>query len=882
MDVFTLMAKIGLDTSEYDQNLSTAGSKFQSFGSAMVSGAGAIVNGIGAGLTAATGALVAFGGASVKTGMSFDSSMAQVAATMGVTVDEISELRDYAQQMGATTAFSATEAADALNYMALAGYDAETSMSMLPNVLNLAAAGGIDLAYASDMITDSQSALGLSLEQTSDLVDQMAMASSKSNTSVAQLGEAMLTIGATARNVKGGTQELSTLLGVLADNGIKGAEGGTHLRNMILSLQNPTDKGAAALKQLGVATYDADGNMRSMIDIVADLQNGLNGMDQASQDTLLNGIFNKTDLAAVNAMLGTSSERFDELSGAISDAQGAAQKMADTQLDNLQGDITILKSAFEGAQIALSDKLTPSFRDFVQMGTNGLTALTDALKTGDVAGAVDAISNIFLEALHKLQTILPAAVKTGAEVLKSIIKGIASNAKDIVKSAADILETFVKTVVELIPDVLPDIIIAVAEVLPDLVMSIVDIIASSVPAFVEAGKKLFDAIPEGFFESLPEMVSKGTQVIAEFIQDIGEKAPEFINVGMGFVTHIVNGLLKGLPTAISAIGTIAVSIIKAFLDNAPEFYQAAYEGLFAMARGILASLPDILAAILQIVAELINVIIHTDWITLGVTIITTIAEGIKSLFDMIPGLLVEIATVAWNFVKEIDWPGLGMAIITLIWEMLNALFFNIPNKLLEIGKSAWEKFRAINWKDLGLYLINYIVNAMASVFGKIGNKLVEIGKDAWERFKNINWIDLGMHMVDGIVEGIKKFGSRLITAVLDMCGNAYDAILDFFDISSPSKLMRDQVGKFIPLGMAEGIEDYAYAVEGAMDSLSIVPSTSNIGVSGSYGSNGNAGGNFGDIVINITSNGNARDIAEEVSQRLAAEYNRRKAVWQTA
>ena len=157
--------------------------------------------------------------------------------------------------MGSTTAFSATQAADALNYMALAGYDTETSIEMLPTVLDLAASGSMDLARASDMVTDTQSALGLSLEETSDLVDQMAKTASKSNTSVEQLGDAMLTIGATARNVAGGTTELSTVLGVLADNGIKGSEAGTHLRNILLKMNPDTDKAVAAWENLGISAY---------------------------------------------------------------------------------------------------------------------------------------------------------------------------------------------------------------------------------------------------------------------------------------------------------------------------------------------------------------------------------------------------------------------------------------------------------------------------------------------------------------------------------------------------------------------------------------------------------------------------------------------------
>ena len=210
--------------------------------------------------------------------MDFDKAMSQVAATMGKSVDEISDLREFAIEMGSTTAFSATQAAEGLNYMALAGYSAEQSMKMLPTVLNLAAAGNIELAAASDMVTDAQSALGLTTQETVDLVDQMAKASSTTNTSVAQLGEAMLTIGGTAKMMKGGTEELAQVLGLLADNGIKGSEGGTALRNMLLSLSAPTSQAAAELDKLNLDVFDANGNMRSMQDIVGDLGTALSGM----------------------------------------------------------------------------------------------------------------------------------------------------------------------------------------------------------------------------------------------------------------------------------------------------------------------------------------------------------------------------------------------------------------------------------------------------------------------------------------------------------------------------------------------------------------------------------------------------------------------------
>ncbi len=182
----------------------------------------------GAAATAAFGVAV---GAAVKVGTDFESGMSQVAATMGITVDEIASgsqefesLSQAAKDAGATTQFSATQASEALNYLALAGYDAQKSITALPTVLNLAAAGGIDLGYASDMVTDSMSALGLSTNQLEGFVDQLAKTSQKSNTNIAQLGEGILTVGGTAKDLAGGTIELNTALGILADNGIKGAK----------------------------------------------------------------------------------------------------------------------------------------------------------------------------------------------------------------------------------------------------------------------------------------------------------------------------------------------------------------------------------------------------------------------------------------------------------------------------------------------------------------------------------------------------------------------------------------------------------------------------------------------------------------------------------
>lgn len=396
-----------------------------------------------------TAAVTGLGTAAVTTAANFESSMSQVQATMGITKGAMSEvdgqsvntmdtLSALAKKMGAETAFSASECAGALNYLALAGYDTQQMCDTLPTVLNLAAAGGFDLATASDMVTDAMSALGMETSEADMMVDQMAKTASSTNTSVEQLGEGVLKIGATAKSIKGGTAELNTALGILANNGIKGAEGGTHLRNVILSLQSPTDKAASLMEELGVQAYDSEGNMRSLNDILGDLNASMDGLTSAEKDNIISSIFNKTDLAAVNALLANTGETWGDLQKSIAESGGAAQQMADTQLDNLEGQITILKSALEGLAISIGELLLPAIKmivGWVQNFVDWLNGLDEGTKKVVVTvallaaalGPVLIVVGKVISAVGTIMTIIPrlsaafTAVKTAVTGLGAVL-----------------------------------------------------------------------------------------------------------------------------------------------------------------------------------------------------------------------------------------------------------------------------------------------------------------------------------------------------------------------------------------------------------------------------------------------------------------------------
>lgn len=568
MDAYNLTARLALDTSEYDEALGRVRSDLPALREnveetekkvgGMGDKLGAAFKAIGLAIGAATTAIGAFAKESVSVGQNFDKSISQVAATMGTTVDEIQELRDFAQEMGATTAFSATQAADALNYMALAGYDAQTSMQMLPNVLNLAASGGIDLAYASDMITDSQSALGLSLDETAELVDKMAQAASKSNTSVAQLGEAILQVGGTAKNLSGGTTELSTVLGILADNGIKGAEGGTALRNILNSLTAPTDKASDLMRKMGVSVFDAEGNMRSLNDVFGDLQASMSSMTQQERMNVISTIFNARDMKSAEALLANVGDRYAELSGYIDNAAGSAQKMADVQLDNLAGNITLFKSALEGAQIAISDELTPTLNEFVKIGAEGLQDITNAFKETGFEGAIDALSDTLDKGINKIFEALPDAVGVGAQIVKILSDGIILNAPVLIESAKDLavslIDSFATNADEQI-GIVVDVVSEIADTLTD---------PATLSEITGAGLDLLVSLADGIGDAIPELVDTAADIIiniTEYLTD-AENIGKLANAAIDITVALGNGIINAIPRVVSAVIDLTDKIIE--------------------------------------------------------------------------------------------------------------------------------------------------------------------------------------------------------------------------------------------------------------------------------------------------------------------------------
>lgn len=388
----------------------------------------------------------------VQVGSDFEASMSQVAATMGIdkTSAEYKKLEQSAKDMGATTKYTASEAADALNYLALAGYDANKATETLPKILTLAQAGGMDIATTSDLVTDAMGQLQMETGELDTFIDQMAKTSQKSNTSVQQLGEAFLTAGGAAVTTGQDVDKVSTALGILANNGKKGEEGGTALRNILLSLTAPTAQAEAELKNLGVSVADSKGNIKDINVVMSELNKSLAGMSESSKTQALSTIFNKRDLSGVQALLASTNGEFSKLYDEIKNSNGAAEQMADTMNDNLKGRLAETKSVLEAIGIASYEKFQEPLKSSFSIVNTELGKFKGEISDGELGKSFEDLGDSFGDFVEN-------GVEVGEKILPKLIScltWIMDNANKIAGALAGItakmitqavLNTVVKT-----------------------------------------------------------------------------------------------------------------------------------------------------------------------------------------------------------------------------------------------------------------------------------------------------------------------------------------------------------------------------------------------------------------------------------------------------
>lgn len=878
-------------------------------GSIASKGFGLITKGIAAAATA-LGAMATY---SVKVGSDFEAGMSKVKAISGASAQEIEKLSAKAKEMGATTKFSATESAEAMQYMAMAGWKTEDMLNGISGIMNLAAASGEDLATTSDIVTDALTAFGLKASDSAHFADIMASASANANTNVSMLGESFKYVAPVCGSLGYTAEDTAVALGLMANAGIKGSQGGTALRASLSRLVKPTGDVAAAMDQYGISLTNSDGSMKSLGEVMNTLRDKMGGLDEATKAQVATTLFGQEAMSGMLAIINASPEDYDKLTNAIKNCDGTAQEMADTMNDNLQGQITLLKSALEGLGISIYEKFQEPLKEAVKGVNDMVEELQKAFDKGGFEGLAGALGDVIAQCITNIASKLPQFVDLGVKVIQSLINGIGKNSELIVNGVLDAMRTLIDAIFSMLPEILDagiQIIISLAKgvsqqyptIYPEMVeclLGLVDTLLDNIDLLIDAGIELIIGLAEGIANALPKIAEKAPEIVAKLLKAIISNLPELLGAGLYVIETLCTGISNYYSTLHDKIGELIGQLKEYVVGKVEELGTKIKEKIINAFESFKQTVTEKFNSIKESVSNFFESVKQTvsDAMQQAKDKITSICDEIGNFFtETIPGWIESIKQWFMELPDKIGY-ALGYALGTIVkwgtdaWDYLTTnvpiwidnvveWFKSLPDRIWEWLSSAIDKVKQwgtdtynsakesvtntidsiANWfselpgrilvwlldtlakiGDWGTEVynkaskavsdtINNVVDWFKSLPGKIqewlnntinkvkewGSNLANKGSEAAKQLKDSivegvksipsNMENIGKNIVQGIWNGIKNAKDWIVNKIKGFASSVVDGFKDALGIHSPSRVLADMVGKFIPMGISAGME----------------------------------------------------------------------------
>lgn len=672
LNMGSAVAFLELDTSKFKSGFKSAISDlkvFQASGATTeqkLKGLSSAFSTVGGGLTKGlTLPLVGVGAASVGVATKFESAMSQVAATMGITTEQIKNgnkdfenLQKTALNMGATTKYTASEAAEGLNILAQAGLSADESIKAIPTVLSLASAGAMSLDSAATYVTASVKGFGDSMDNAQKYADLMAKGATLANTDVRGLGEALSGVSATANNYKQSVDSTTLSLLRLAEQNITGGEASTMLARAMADIYTPTSKAKKALDELGISAYDGSGKARDFNDIVDELSKAFAGMSDEEANATKNQIFTTYGMNAFNKMTAATTKTVDKFKTGLKDATGSAAQQAETQLDNLKGSLTLLQSALEGAGIVIGQRLTPYIRklaDVINVLVTKFNNLTDAqqdmiVKIGLVVAAIGPVM-LIMSKLFKFVSMAVTAFKTFGTTLQTIKTSI-----DLVKAGYAGLAMQMGG----IPAIISSLMAGFSGMLVP-VLSVVAVIGVLVAAFVTLWKtnETFRNKIVSVFDEVKTKIGESINNIKETLSNLNVDFSGVINalksLWIGFcniIAPLFTNAFQGVVTVIESVMTIIEGIVQTAVGIINGDIDLFTKGIGTIFSGLLTGITGLASNILSLVGELGANILSALGLEDIAEVFQTFFETISEIFEQIPEVVNSAFEIVGGFFTE--------------------------------------------------------------------------------------------------------------------------------------------------------------------------------------------------------------------------------------
>ena len=740
------------------QKIGATGEKLQAVGDK--------VSGVGQKLLPVTGVVTGLGTAAVKTAADFDSAMSRVAAVSGATGSDFDKLRDKAREMGAKTKFSATEAADAMNYMAMAGWKTEDMLSGIEGVMYLAAASGEDLATTSDIVTDALTAFGLTAADSGHFADVLAAASSNANTNVSMMGETFKYCAPVAGALGFSVEDTAEAIGLMGNAGIKASQAGTSMRSIMTNLTGDVKLSGAAIGDVTIATTNADGSMRSLSAILADCRVAFGGMTEAEKANNAEALVGKNAMSGFLALMNAAPEDIAKVSGAVNNCKDAAKNMADTMQDNLEGQLTILKSQLQELAISFGDLLMPAVRSIV----SGLQGMVDVLNA-----MPDGVKQVIM-----IIALLAAALGPVLIIIGKVISAVGT-IMTIVPKLAGVINT-VKTAFGALNAVM----------LANPIAIVIAAIAALVAAFVYLWNtnEEFRQFWISLWESVKETAIQCWQAISAFLS----QAWEAIQNTAVSVWNGIRDFFSGLWTGIQTLFTTVVNAIAGFLSGAWNAVKGTVVSVWNAISQFFTSVWNGIRNVTSVVVNGIRSFLQSAWNGIR-ALITTVMNGIKS-----------VVTAVWNGIRSVITRVMNgiRSVVSSVWSGIRNTISSIVNGIKNTVSNAFHAM----WSGIRS-TISGIYNTIRDGLGNAVNYITSLASAGWR------W---GADIINGIVNGIRSCIGAVASAVTDVA----NTIRSHLHFSVPDEGPLTDFESWMPdfmNGLAEGIEKSRGMVKAAVNSV---------------------------------------------------------------
>lgn len=741
---------------------------------------GILANLATAGIAVAAGAVKDFCGQVVEIGKTFESSMSKVSALSGATGEDLATLEAKARELGATTTFSASQAADALGYMALAGWDTQQMLDGVGSVLTLAQAGEMELAAASDLVTDYLSAFNMEASETARMVDVLAYAQANANTTVEGLGMAFKNCAANANAAGMDVETTSAAIAMMANQGLKGSEAGTALNAVLRDMTEKMEDGAIAIGDQSVAVMDAEGNYRDFTDILRDVQAATDGMGEAEKAAALQSTFTADSIKGLNLMLNAGADEMSGFREELYGCAGTAEETAKTMTDNLGGDIAAMGSALEELSLKIYDYLQEPLRSAVQFITGtvvpGIEGFMAWLTTGtqqfdEFGNVVGETASPIQQAISTLQDMVPVLAAVGGALLAyktySLAVTAAEKARAVVTGVVDKATALLNGTMRLNP---------------------IGIVITLIGALVAAFVYLWNTSEEfrNFWIGVWEAVKAAVQPLADWmmanvITPLVSNFQEFQGIFSALWDAIVGAVMSAweqIAPIVQAGMLVLQTIIEAVMPVVQTIWSSCWGVISAVATAVWNAISNTVSTVMGVIQGIIQVvtgIISGDW--------DAVWNGIKQVFESIVNGILQAGANVFNALTSII-----SAVLTGIYN----IWASIWNGVFSVASSIWN---AITSTVVGA--AQGIWNNITSTFSNLVGTVMGIFNSVKDAITNP--IETAKNTVSNIVETIKGFFSNFHIQLPHIN-------LPHFSINPPGWQIGDLLKGSIP---SLGIEWYA-------------------------------------------------------------------------